>query len=209
MAEAIEVEIRDWCGKRRNKRSRAAGKIPAVLYGHGKENISLSVPAEKLIAAVRQGTRVVDLTGGVKETALLRELQWDTFGLDLLHVDFTRVSADEKIEVSVSVALRGEAPGSKEGGVIEHLVHEVPIECLAAAIPEKFELNINELNLNETLTAAKLELPEGTKLLIDVETVLAQCVEPAEELEEDVMAADGAEPEVIGRKEEEEGEESK
>ena len=124
MAEAIEVEIRDWCGKRRNKRSRAAGKIPAVLYGHGKENISLSVPAEKLIAAVRQGTRVVDLTGGVKETALLRELQWDTFGLDLLHVDFTRVSADEKIEVSVSVTLRGESPGSKEGGVIEPFILE-------------------------------------------------------------------------------------
>ena len=209
MAEAIEVEIRDWCGKRRNKRSRAAGKIPAVLYGHGKENISLSVPAEKLIAAVRQGTRVVDLTGGVKETALLRELQWDTFGLDLLHVDFTRVSADEKIEVSVLVTLRGESPGSKEGGVIEHLVHEVLIECLAAAIPEKFELNINELNLHETLTAANLKLPEGTTLLIDVETVLAQCVEPAEELEEEVMAVDGAEPEVIGRKEEEEQEDSK
>ena len=209
MAEAIEVEIRDWCGKRRNKRSRAAGKIPAVLYGHGKENISLSVPAEKLIAAVRQGTRVVDLTGGVKETALLRELQWDTFGLDLLHVDFTRVSADEKIEVSVSVTLRGESPGTKEGGVIEQLVHEVLIECLAAAIPEKFELNINELNLHETLTAANLKLPEGTTLLIDVETVLAQCVEPAEELEEEVMAVDGAEPEVIGRKEEEEGEDSK
>ena len=196
MAEAIEVEIRDWCGKRRNKRSRAAGKIPAVLYGHGKENISLSVPAEKLIAAVRQGTRVVDLTGGVKETALLRELQWDTFGLDLLHVDFTRVSADEKIEVSVLVTLRGESPGTKEGGVIEQLVHEVPIECLAASIPEKFVLNINELNLHETLTAANL-------------TVLAQCVEPAEELEEEVMAVDGAEPEVIGRKEEEEQEDSK
>ena len=209
MAEAIEVEIRDWCGKRRNKRSRAAGKIPAVLYGHGKENISLSVPAEKLIAAVRQGTRVVDLTGGVKETALLRELQWDTFGLDLLHVDFTRVSADEKIEVSVLVTLRGESPGTKEGGVIEQLVHEVPIECLAASIPEKFVLNINELNLHETLTAANLKLPEGTTLLIDVETVLAQCVEPAEELEEEVMAVDGAEPEVIGRKEEDEQEDSK
>jgi large subunit ribosomal protein L25 len=209
MAEAIEVEIRDWSGKRRNKRSRAAGKIPAVLYGHGKENLSLSVPADVLNAAVRQGTRVVDLTGGVTETALLRELQWDTFGINLLHVDFTRVSADETIEVSVSVTLRGEAPGMKEGGVIEHLVHEVLIECLASSIPEKFELNINALNLEETLTAASLKLPEGTKLLIDTETVLAQCVEPAEELEEEAMATDGAEPEVIGRKEEDEGEESK
>lgn len=208
MAEVIHVEKRDWFGKRRNKRSRAQGKIPAVFYGHGKENIALSVPSDELTTAIRRGLRVIDLKGGVSETALMRDVQWDTFGNDVLHVDFTRVTADETIEVSLSISLRGEAPGSKEGGIVEHLVHEVLIECPAGAIPEKLELNVNELQLDQTLTVADLALPEGVKLLLDVDTVLAQCVLPAEEPDEDLVADVGAEPEIIGRKPEEE-EESK
>lgn len=204
MAEVLKVQEREASGKRTARRLRRAGSVPAVLYGHGKPNKHLTVVADEIAAVVRHGGRVVDLAGAVKEKAFIRELQWDTYGTDVLHVDFTRVSAHERVEVNVSVELRGQAAGAKEGGVVEHLVHEVDIDCEAVAIPEKLELNINDLQIGEQLTAADLPLPDGAKLISDPETVVAQCVESREEQEEEEPAADSAEPEVIGRKPEDE-----
>src|SRR5438128_2323619 len=143
MSEALQVQLRESRGKRNARRLRHAGMIPAVLYGHGEQNISLAVAANQLQAVVRHGARVVDLEGAVAEKAFIRDLQWDVFGVDVLHLDLTRVSADERVEVEVVVELRGEAPGVKEGGVLTHLVHQVDIECLAIAIPEKLVLHIS------------------------------------------------------------------
>ena len=98
MADELAAEIREQTGKHENRRLRKAGRIPVVLYGHGKENLSLSVAADELEAVVRRGSRLIDLRGAVSETAFLRELQWDTWGTHVLHVDFTRISAHEKVE---------------------------------------------------------------------------------------------------------------
>jgi len=208
MAEALNVEVRSERGKRESRRLRRDGKIPAILYGHGQESVSLSVSHEQFAAALRHHSRLVELKGGVSESALIRETQWDTFGTEVLHVDFARVSADERIEVQVSIELRGEAPGLKDGGVIQHLLHEVEIECLATSIPESIQVRIIKLNKGDEITAAQLTLPEGVKLLSDPELVVVQCVEPVEEIETE-LGGEGAEPEVIGRKaedgEEEEG----
>lgn len=199
MSEVLKVEIREHRGKRHARRLRQGGAVPAVLYGHGEQNLSLSIPADQVKTAVRHGARVVDLDGAVKDKAFIRDLQWDTFGVDVLHMDLTRVSADEKVQVEVHVELRGEAPGVKDGGIVSQLVHQVDIECLVISIPEKLTLRINDLKLNESLTAGKIELPPGTTLLADAEMVIVQCVEPKPEEEEAAMAT-GAEPEVIGRK---------
>jgi large subunit ribosomal protein L25 len=146
------------------------------------------------------------LTGAANESALISGVQWDTFGLEVLHVDFTRASADERIEVEVSVELKGQAVGVKEGGIIEQVLREVQIECPAGAIPEKLVLNISDLALGGSLTCGKLVLPEGAKLLTDADEMVVHCVTPREEGEE--AAGEGAEPEIIGRKEgDEEGEE--
>ncbi len=204
MAEVLKVEEREPGGKRTARRLRRAGSVPAVLYGHGEANKNLTVDADEIAAVVRHGGRVVDLSGAVKEKAFIRELQWDTYGVDVLHVDFTRVSAHERVEVKVSIELRGQAAGAKEGGIVEHLVHEVDIDCEAVAIPEKLELNINDLHVGEQLTAADLPLPGGAKLISDAESVVVQCVESREEEEEEEPAAASAEPEVIGRKPEDE-----
>ena len=206
MAEVLQVEKRDWVGKRRVRRQRAAGRIPAVLYGHGEEVVHLSAATAELAAAVRQGIQLVDLAGAVKESALIKEIQWDTYGLEMLHVDLTRVSADERIPVTVSVETRGVAPGTKQGGVVEHLVHEIAIECLAVSIPSSLEVNVNQLELEQTITAAALELPEGAILLVDADMVLVQCVEPAAELDLEEGEAAAVEPEVIGAKKDEEEE---
>jgi len=205
MAEQLQVEKRDAVGKHHNRRLRKSGKIPAILYGHGLENVPLSVPAEQLAAAIRHGSRMVELSGAVRESAFIREVQRDTWGKQVLHVDFTRVSADERIEVELPVELRGEAPGFREGGVVEQVIHRLTIQCRASAIPEKLRLRINELGLNESLTAAEIELPEGAKLLDEPHTVIVTCSPPVEAPEE-VEEAVEAEPEVIGAKEQEEAE---
>ncbi len=206
MAEELKVEIRKTLGKRNTRRLRKTGVVPAVLYGHGEETLSLSVPGSQLGVLVNQGSRLVALTGAIDESAFIRTVQWNTWGTEVLHVDFTRVSADEKVTVVVAIELRGEAPGVREGGVVEHLLHEIEIECPAMGIPEKLEVNINHLGLDESIKVAELQLPEGATASADPATIITQCIMPMEELEEEEGAVAGeGEPEVIGAKEEEEG----
>ncbi len=201
MAEQMLVELRDQRGKMNNRRLRRSGKIPAVLYGHGQENVCLHVSAETLSSALRHGSRLVDLTGAVNESAFIRETQWDTWGTHVLHVDFTRISADEVVEVSLNIELRGEAPGVREGGVVNQLIHSVNISCPAGAIPDKLQVNINHLKLEGKITLAELQIPQGAKLLVDdLEAIIVQCEVPQELPEEVPAAAEAAagEPEVIG-----------
>jgi large subunit ribosomal protein L25 len=210
MALQLAVQSRAEQGKHNNRRLRRAGSIPAVLYGHGLENISLAVAADALTAAIRHGSRLVSLTGAVNESAFIRELQWDTWGTHIVHVDFTRISEHEIVEVNVPVELRGEAPGVREGGVVVQHIHEVEIACPAALIPEKLAVNINHLALTQQILLGSLELPQGAKILAaDLEVVLVECIVPQELPEEGAGEAAAGEPEIIGAKEkEEEGEES-
>ena len=205
MAEALSVEVRQALGKRNCRRMRAGGRIPAVLYGHGEAVVHLAVPTDALEAMVRHGHRVVDLQGGVDEQAVIREVHWDPWGARILHVDFNRVSAQERIEVELPIELRGEAPGIKEGGVVEHVLHEVTIECQVTAIPDKIEVNINHLGVDQSITLAELALPPGAKVVNrDLEETVVQCLIPAAVAAAEEEEAEEAEPEVIGRKEAEE-----
>src|ERR1700749_2977081 len=141
MAETLEAVSRDSHGKRNTKRLRSDGKVPAVLYGHGQKTVSLAVPADQIRAAIRHGSRGVKLKGAANDNALIRDLQYDTFGLEILHVDVARVSEHERVRVEVPLEVRGQAAGLKEGGVIEHLIHTVEIECPVSSIPEKIVIN--------------------------------------------------------------------
>ncbi|MBN1394163.1 MAG: 50S ribosomal protein L25 [Pirellulales bacterium] len=209
MALQLAVEPRDSQGKHNTRRLRRSGRIPAILYGHGLECVPLSVDADTFETAIRHGSRLVSLTGAVDESAFIRSLQWDTWGTHVLHVDFTRVSEHEIVEVSVSIELRGEAPGAKEGGVVSQLIHDVEMACPASAIPEKLAVNINHLELNGSILLKDLPLPQGAKLLAaDLELPVVECVVPQEQPEEEAAEAAPGEPEVIGEKEKQEGEES-
>jgi len=208
MAEELRVELRPDHGKHHTRRLRRAGSIPAILYGHGQESIALSVLGEDMETALRHGGRLVSLTGAVSESAFIREFQWDTFGTHILHVDFTRISAHEKVQLTVTIECRGEAPGVKEGGVIDQLLHDVELECPAGSIPDKLYVKINNLKLGESITVAGLEVPEGARILAEPDVVVVQCVEPAPEVEIEAPAeAAPGEPELVGRKKEEEAEE--
>lgn len=198
MAETLQVESRNLQGKRNAKRLRQAGKIPAVVYGHGEAAVSVAVASDAVQSAVRHGSRVVQLQGAVSDSALIRELQYDPFGLHILHIDFTRVSADERVHVKVPLEIKGQAQGVKEGGVVEHLVHEVEIECPVSAIPEKIVVNVNALKLDGEIMVEQIPLPEGVTMLSFGEQVAVHCIKPkAEDEEAEAAAGEGAEPELI------------
>ena len=207
MAEiyTLAVQLREAYGKRSNRRLRNSGRVPAVLYGHKKEVRSLTLSADELYAAVRHGNRFVALSGGLSESAFIKDVQWNTWGNQILHVDFARVSAHEKVHVTVAIELRGEAPGTKDGGVVKHVLHSIELECEAASVPEKISVNINHLEFGKMLHVSDLELPKGAKTLTDPAALIVSCVAPVEVSEETTPVGD-EEPEVIGRKKAEEEE---
>lgn len=210
MIEQIPVELRSPGGKRGNKRLRAEGKVPAILYGHKLQNVCLSLPKEAVEAAVRRGTRLVKLVGAVQEQAYIKELQWDTWGKEIIHVDLTRVTAHERIRTEVPIELRGEAPGVKEGGRLAQHLHSLEIECEVDKIPEKLVAFVGHLGLRGSITVKDLHLPEGARALADPDEIVVVCHPPAGEAEEEEAAAPvpgPAEPEIISRKKAEKEEE--
>jgi large subunit ribosomal protein L25 len=211
MAEAatLTAEPRKDSGKRRMRRLRKTGQVPGVMYGHREATLTLTVAQDAMWSLIRHGQRVVDVTlDGKVQKCLIKEVQWDAFGREMHHVDFTRVSADEKIRITVPVQVRGTAPGVNAGGVVDQPMHTLEIECLAINVPDAIRVSVNELQLEQVIHLKDIKLPEGVVAFADPDTVVVQCVKPVEEAE----AAPGeapegpAEPELIGRKVAEEGE---
>src|ERR1700687_4311211 len=139
MAEAVMLTTkpRQERGKIETRRLRRQGLIPGVIYGHKEATLSVSLNGEDLSRAIRRGVRVVDVQSeGKVEKALIKEVQWDHLGMEILHVDFARVAADERIEVNVRVELRGTAAGIAAAGVIDQPIHLLSVECLAISVPD-------------------------------------------------------------------------
>jgi large subunit ribosomal protein L25 len=208
----LQSEKRDGRGSRHAAKLRKAGLVPAVLYGHKEETLSVSVSHEALMAAIRHNTRVVDLAaGGKTEKAQIVELQWDHLGKDVLHVDFKRVSADERIEQTVPLEIRGIAPGVAEGGRLDQPLHTLRVECPALNIPASIRVAINDLHIEGAIHVRDLKLPEGVKALTDPDAIVIHVLKPKAEAPAPAAGeavATSAEPEVITRKKaEEEGEE--
>jgi large subunit ribosomal protein L25 len=204
MSDSVEVKLRKETGTRASRKLRREGLVPAVLYGHGEKCVDLVATREAVQAAVRHGSRIVELKGAVKTGALIRELQWDTFGVEPVHIDFLRVSATDRVKVKVPVDLKGECPGLRAGGVVNLILHEIELECRADAVPEKIHAAVGKLQLGGTIKVHDLELPAGAKALADADDAVVTCTVLVEKGEE--AATGGAEPELIGRKPAEEGE---
>ncbi len=210
MSEQLKIETRPALGKRNNRRLRRSGRLPAVLYGHGEDCLSVTLAADQLEASLRHGAKVVDLDGAAAGKALLQDIQWDTFFQHVLHVDLLRVRAGEKVTVEVPIELRGESPGASQGGVLEQMLHSLEIEVELTVIPEKLHVNINKLQVGGELKIRDIvDLPAGATVLADQDELIVHCVLPSA-VEEEAGPAEGAaaEPEVIGKAKEEEGEET-
>ena len=199
MADVLEVENREKMGTTASRRLRQAGRVPAVLYGHGEETSHLSLSEAQVQAMLRHHSQTVTLTGDIKDTALVREVQYDPLGIEVLHLDLVRVNLKELVEVTVPIYQQGEAAGLREGGVLLENLHAVDIRCPAGQIPEQLVLNVTELHVGGQLTAGDLELPEGIELITPAETVVAHVEEPKEQLEEVGEEGAGAEPELISK----------
>ena len=218
MAEQLQTEIRDDRGTKNARRLRQSGKTPAILYGHGKENVAIAIDSSSLEAILRRGQRLIELAGAVNENAFVRDVQWDTYGVNLLHMDLTRVREDDTVEIDVSIELRGTAPGVSSGGVVSQAIYSITLECPVMEIPEKLEVNINELQLEEIITVADIEIPANCTLITDPGTLAVQCIvrmEDEEEVEGDDVEGteDGeqvvsSEPELIGGRPEDDDDES-
>ena len=204
MSDTLEVTLRKDTGTRAARRLRQEGRVPAVLYGHGEKCVDLTTTREAVEAMVRHGSRFVELTGAVKTAAVVRELQWDTFGVEPIHVDFLRVSKSDRVKVKVPIDLKGECPGQRAGGVLNLVLHELELECTADAIPDHIHAHVGHLEVGHGIKVHDLQLPAGAKALADADETVVTCILPTKKGEEAAPAA--AEPELIGRKPAEEGE---
>jgi large subunit ribosomal protein L25 len=209
MAEAVVLtaQKRDGNGSQAAKRLREKGLVPAVVYGHKEATVSVALNADDLHKAIRHGARVVDLqSDGNLQKALIKEIQWDHLGHDILHVDFYRVGADERITVTVPIEIRGTAPGVTAGGLLDQPLHTLSVECPAISVPDSIRVNINELQLGAAIHVRDLTLPPGVQAMTDGDAIVVHVTIPAAEPEAPVgPAAESAEPEIIGKKAAEEG----
>ncbi|MEM7477570.1 MAG: 50S ribosomal protein L25 [Planctomycetota bacterium] len=176
--ETVEVKKREGTGSLASKKLRRTGQIPAILYGHGEENVNLSVSGDAIQRVIEHGVKLLTLTGDVNETAFLRDVQWDAFGIDVLHIDLNRVSATEAVDVTLPIELHGEAPGIGEGGKLSFPVKELIISCPAGSIPENLQVNISELHMGESIQAGDVKLPDGATVVTNATEVVVHIPVP-------------------------------
>ncbi|QDU23471.1 50S ribosomal protein L25 [Urbifossiella limnaea] len=200
MAETatLKAEPRTGSGSRQAGKLRKAGRVPAIVYGHKEANVAVSVAADELDRLIRvQHARVLNLdVGGKTETVLVRDLQWDHLGRHMLHVDFARVSASDRVRVTIPVELRN-SPKQTGGGVLDQPLHTLHVECSPTAIPESIRIDITGLTLGAPIHVRELALPAGVTVLEAPEAVVVQLKLPGAEPAVAVVPEPGTGPEVI------------
>jgi large subunit ribosomal protein L25 len=198
----LTAKVRGELGSRRNKRLRDAGFVPGVIYGHKEAVVPVTLPKKELVGHLNHGAHLFNLAlDGKSENVLVKDVQWDHLGIEVLHVDFTRVDLNERVEVTVPLILKGEPKGEAEGGVLTQVISDIQIECLVTQIPEDIKHNVSDMGLNDVVHISDLKLPDGVRATQDPDQIVATVKEVAEEAPAE--AAEGAaEPEVIGKAEE-------
>jgi large subunit ribosomal protein L25 len=224
----LETQLREEKGKQLVKRLRKGGLVPAVVYKGGTESLSLKLSGKDFLKVIgtKAGANVIinlqisgqDKKGSSKnandKTVMIKEIQRDPVHGNVLHIDFNEISLTETLEVKVKVEPKGEAIGVKEGGTLERVMWEIEVECLPTQIPEKIEVDITNLKINDDVFVKDIVVPEGVKVLQDPELIVMSVKPPFVEKVEEVPVEGAApeEPELIRKKkeeEEEEGEETK
>ena len=216
MADAVKiaVESRDpqknkGTGTRVSRRLRAKGRVPAIIYGHKQAPVPISLTRESIWEMIKKSIHLAELDlGGSTETVLVRDVQWDHLGKEIIHVDFARVNVEESIETEVRLDVRGVAPGVGEGGVLEQPIHTVSVTCRADAIPDAIRIDVSGLHLGQSVHVRELTVPPGVTINADPDLLVVHVVARAAPAEP-AAGAEGesvTQPEVIKpeRKEKEE-----
>ena len=207
----LSTQPREKLGSRDADRLRKHGRTPAVIYGHKEAVESVSVNTEELETALRHHVRSLELqTVGRNQTVLIQDIQRDHLGKTVLHIDFRRVSQDERVHVTIDVELRGHAPGAGAGGVLDQPLHSLHAECPAGAVPDAIRVRIDHLQVGQAIHVKDLQLPEGVTILHDPDAIVVQVqvkTQPTAEAAAVPIEGGPAEPEVITAKKPKEGEE--
>lgn len=207
----LNMEIRDNgnIGGRKPRRLRKEGYIPGVIYGMGKEPVSTKISAADLRSFLSgSGKNSVFYTEFAEEfnvSALIKDIQYHPVTKDVIHIDIQRVSMDEKIETNVPVRIIGAEKVKRNGGIIQHQLHEVSIEALPLNVPKYVNADITDMVPGQNFTASMLEIPEGVTLLTPPDEVILSITHPKFEITEGTVEGtpgsgfeDTGEPEIIG-----------
>lgn len=208
----LTAEKRERTGSRYARRLRMSGKLPAILYGHGAEPLSLSLDDRQAVRYIHAGEKVFSLDfDGQNETVLLKDIQFNYLGDEIIHVDLARVDLNEMVEVHVHVRLVGDPKGLKAANTtLVHPMTELTVRCIVTSIPDHVDVNVEELDVGDSIHAGDITLPEGLELISDPHDVLASIHEVKEQVAETAEGEDvegaPASPEVISEKKTEEEE---
>jgi len=184
MAEALKIRVqpRDpaknkGTGTRVVRRLRKEGRVPAVIYGHKQAVVPISVSHDDVWHMIKAASHLAELDLGDKtETVLIRDVQWDNLGKQILHLDFARVSAEELIETDVNLEIRGHAAGIAEGGILEQIRHKLQVKCPAGAIPDSIKVDVSHLKIDEGIHVRDLILPPGVTVDADPDLLIIHVV---------------------------------
>jgi large subunit ribosomal protein L25 len=202
MENTVEVnaKTRKELGSRANKRLRDTGILPGVIYGHKQAVLPIALTRKEVANHLQHGAHLFSLAlDGQKETVLVKEVQYDHLGIELIHIDFSRVDLNERVKITVPLELKGTPKGEADGGVLQQLITDLEIECVVTDIPDMIRFNVSELGLNSVLHVKDLVLPPNVKTLQDGEFIVAT-VKEIIETAAPAVEGETAEPEVIGRK---------
>lgn len=220
----LNVDVREGIGTKESSSLRRAGFIPCVVYG-GKKSQALKITRSELLKFLHEhkGENVIidlkiagDSKAPKENTVMIKDIQQDPVSEEVIHVDFNRISLTKTISVKVPVSAKGEAVGVKaDGGILEHILWEMEIECLPKDLPKSIEVDVANLKIGDAVHVKDIKLPEKIKVKHDPDTIVLSVAAPLKEEavapEAALGAAASAEPEVIKekKKEEAEGKETK
>ncbi|MEK6733169.1 MAG: 50S ribosomal protein L25 [Candidatus Omnitrophota bacterium] len=215
----LKADLREEKGKELNKKLRFKGLVPGIVYRKGEETVSLKIDAKSLAKALHTdaGENVIIklfVEGDKKKKeriVVIKEIQRDPVKDALVHVDLNEISLTETLKVKVPIIPKGEPIGVKqEGGVLQHVMWEIEVECLPTNIPDKIEIDVTNLKMGDTIIVKNIAPAEGVKVLGDPESIVFS-VEHVKTIEETVAApveGESTEPELIREKKEKEEEET-
>jgi large subunit ribosomal protein L25 len=213
--ETLQAEKRDVKGTTASKRLRRAGTVPAIVYGSKQDNYAIQVNEKEFFDILRRQSSASFLVNleiaGAKEKhklAFVQDIQKNALSGNLVHVDFRAVSEKENIHAVIPITLEGEAIGMKEGGLLEHLLHSLEIECLPADLPERVTCNVEALDIGDSVKVGDITFPEGVTPKLDAQVLVALVAKQRVEEEPTAGAADAAAAEGEGEEAAEGGEEA-
>jgi large subunit ribosomal protein L25 len=209
----LKVSPRDVFGSRATRRLRKQGFVPGVVYGQGGEARPFQIPARELRTVLGEGQNLFDLEldGSKTVPVVIKEQQHHPVRGEITHLDCLEVRLDEEIQAEVPIELDGadNAPGVREGGVLEHVTREITVEALPTEIPERITVDVSEMEINDTINLAAVSIPSGVKLMAeDLEEITIATLSPPR-VEEEPEPELEEEAELVGEGEEgAEGEEA-